>query len=132
MSNQSKIEKARPVAETAQNPLDKLRTAYEMHKDFFEGAFHSALWEILANNVFAGKVATFCNNYREEGNQLGVAVANEAGYTPTPAYFKPGIPQNKVDEILAQLNAQVFGLDEKAALHVLVSSMAKGRVNKKD
>lgn len=107
--------------------LERLNRAYDQHKDQFAAGLHSTLWEVLVNATFAGKVAAFCNNHREEGNQLGVAVANERGYCPTPAYFKPEVSQDEAWAILESLNSIVFDLPVEAGMNVLCSSMAAGR-----
>jgi hypothetical protein len=105
-------------------PLQVLNQAHDLHKESFAGGFHTTLWEVLANNAFAAKVVAFTHNYRDGGNQLGIAAANEAGYSPTPAYFKDGLPYDEVSRVLDSLNEIVFGLNKELALRIVASSVA--------
>lgn len=76
---------------------------------------------------FAGKswayAAVLDKNY---GAALGIAVANEAGYSPVPAFFCNGTYAEMSKEA-DRLNAE-RGLGKEESVRIVCSSMAAGRV----
>lgn len=109
------------------NSTDRMNEVYEQFKDHFTGSFHTTLWHLYVDDITAGKLTCFIGNFTNAGEQLGIAVANEWGYIPTPAYFKSGITHDKAEEILTALNKEVFDLDEKICDQIVLSSMRKRR-----
>jgi hypothetical protein len=109
------------------NSTDRMNEVYEQFKEFFISNIHTALWHLYVDDITAGKLTCFAANYTNAGQQLGIAVANEWGYIPTPAYFKDGITYDRAQEILASMNKEVFDLDEKTCDDIVLSSMRKRR-----
>lgn len=64
------------------------------------------------------------------GWALGIAVANEAGYSPVPAFFCNAERREEMVEFAEKLNA-ARGIDPETEMRIVCSSMAAGKVNKK-
>lgn len=104
---------------------DRMNEVYEKYKQYFLSNFHSVLWHLYVDNTFAGKVTCFVQNFKNGGIMLGIATANESGYTPTPAYFADGTKHDQAQDVLDQLNKDVFGLEEDTAFEIMASSMRR-------
>lgn len=104
---------------------DRMNEVYDKYKQYFLSNFHSVLWHLYVENTFAGNVICFVQNFKNGGIILGIATANESGYTPTPAYFADGIHYDKAQVILDELNKDVFGLNDEATTNITTSSMSK-------
>jgi hypothetical protein len=93
--------------------LDKLNSTYDRHKDQCSGSFHNALWQLMINESCKGAF-----HYLESDAQVVVALP-DGGYVP--ALFD--IQSEAVrDEIISDLNINVFGLDDKQARQVIAAS----------
>jgi hypothetical protein len=78
-----------------------------------------------------GKLWCFYPVIREGGYGLGVSIANEAGYMPVPFYFFESDTYMLAEAEANRLNKEVLDMDEDAALDIVASSMAQGRVNER-
>lgn len=78
--------------------------------------------------VFAGKLWAYTPVALQQGWGLGVAVANEAGYSPISAfhYADPSYDAAYIESV--RLNT-ARRMTEDAALDIVASSMAAGRVS---
>jgi hypothetical protein len=92
----------------------------------FEGLFESGALELAQ-----GKVCAFVAVHDAEhgGVQLGLAVANERGYYPVPAYWVHGDDHEyaAMQEHARALNREHFKLDDRAAALVVASTMGGPR-----
>lgn len=59
---------------------------------------------------------------------LGIAVANESGYTPLPIYWANFETYDAAADDADRLNKE-RGLDDEEAIRIICSSMAAGKVN---
>lgn len=89
-----------------------------------EGRFESGLDEIVA-----GKLWAFVPVVTKHGVGLGVAVANEAGYNAIPLHWAIADTWAEMDAHADELNI-AEGTDEAAAMRIVCSSMAAGKVRK--
>jgi hypothetical protein len=79
---------------------------------------------------FAGKLWTYTPAIHNGRQGLGIAVANEAGYTPVPHNMTCEIVVGRYDEatkLADELNAE-RGQTKRASLEIVASSMAAGKV----
>jgi hypothetical protein len=77
--------------------------------------------------AFKGKMwAYIAVVHPQEGGALGVAVANEAGYSPVPAFFAHGSYSEMVEEANRLNKARGMSID--CALRIQCSSIAAGKV----
>lgn len=106
------------------NDLDTLQQLRHF-SEYFDGNFSNVLWQILINKITAGKVACLVSNYDKIGHVLGMAYANEYGYTPSTAYFKQSVSYDESQKIIDALNQAVFNLDELTCFKIQASSMRK-------
>lgn len=92
----------------------------------FEGLFESGALELTR-----GKVCAFVAvlDHERGGVQLGVAVANEPGYYPMPAYWAHGDDHEyaAMQEHARELNREHFKLDDDAAARIVASTLGQPR-----
>ncbi|MCK1671086.1 hypothetical protein [Bradyrhizobium sp. 150] len=92
--------------------------------DFTTTHLEAAIIDQSAAGVFSGKayafVAVTCGNEW----QLGVAVANEAGYNPIPKTFKS---QREAKEWAEGLNRHI-GRNDESVIAIICSTMGGRRV----
>jgi hypothetical protein len=86
----------------------------------FEGKFESGILDLCAGKVYAF-VAVLAPG-RGETYQLGIAVANEAGYHPVPLHWAHADTMEEMQAEATRLNAEM-GLDEGRAALIVASSM---------
>lgn len=103
---------------------EKLHQAFDQEKDNFVSFFHTALWRVCVDKIHHGKMAAFVSNYTSHGLQFGLAIANESGYIPLPAYFRDDIKYDQAQEILKRLNKIIFNLDAEMSDRIMISSMS--------
>lgn len=103
----------------------RMNEVYDQYKEFFVSMFHTALWRIYVDNITAGKLCCFVQNFKAGHIQLGIAFANEAGYLPLPAYLKEGTSPKDAETIIELLNETVFDLPDEVCNQILISSMAQ-------
>lgn len=96
---------------------------YDKHKDKFDGSIHNTLWQIIINERFKDEKVCFVSNYSERGLDLGIATKNENGYNFVGCCFKEKITHNEAELIINELNNEVFGLTEKEAMEIELTSM---------
>ena len=89
----------------------------------FEGRFECGLDEIVTGKVWAF-VAVTGENY---GARLGVAFANEPGYTPIPEFWANADRHDEMQAHADELNA-AEGLDKLAAAKIICSTMGGQRI----
>jgi adenine/guanine phosphoribosyltransferase-like PRPP-binding protein len=80
------------------------------------------------DEVVSGKLWAFVAVVDSRGISLGVAVANEPGYMPVPRSFCHGDTYDAMHAHAMELNRDE-GLTEEAAMRIICSSMAAGRLN---
>lgn len=87
-------------------------------------SFGNLLWQLIVNEAWADKnTHCFVSNYDKNGLVLGIAEKNENGYHNTHVYFNSDITNDKAEDILDQLNEQMFGLLPRASCEIVLSSM---------
>lgn len=97
---------------------DRLNTTYDLHKDSFDGLFHSTLWEIIIKKSMRDLQCCFTTYCNEKGIQLAIVIAGQKGIIPCPCYFKTHAYKDAA--ILAdELNEEVFGLTSDKAYEIL-------------
>jgi hypothetical protein len=102
--------------------LEYMNEMYDKYKDNFQTSLHSTLWRLFVDWKH-DKLYCFVQNYKPEGNILGIATANEPGYTPTMTYFKQGTTYEQAGKILDEMNADIFGHNHETAMQITASSM---------
>lgn len=78
------------------------------------------LWDAT---VATGKLCALTPVVQPHGQGLGIAYANEPGYSPVPLQWCNGDNRDELQAYADQLNKELFGLDPRAALEVVCSSM---------
>jgi len=105
---------------------EKLNKIYKQYKDNFQNvlpqSLHNALWQIMVNNAYAGKLKCFYATPHKKDTCLCLVVANEKGFIPV-AYFKKELTLNDCEKFAYEIGLKVFGVDEKAADDIIFSSM---------
>lgn len=87
-----------------------------------------AMLELGIEAKYAGKMWAFTVVIGQlEGGALGIAVANEAGYSPVPEFWAHGTYQEMQDHA-DELNKE-RGLGVEEAMNIVCSSMAQGKVD---
>lgn len=76
---------------------------------------------------FRGKLWTYTPAIHQNGIGLGVAVANEPGYTPVPLSKYSADRWDDAQKKADELNAE-RGQDRGAITNIIASSMAQGKV----
>lgn len=84
--------------------------------------------ELELDAKWAGSLWAFTVVLKGSFVGLGIATANEAGYTPVPLQRCHGDDYHAMVAHADELNQAWLGLDKDAALRVVCSSMAQGRV----
>lgn len=88
-----------------------------------EGQFEAGVKSVTQNRVWA-YVAVLGEHYPA---RLGIAIANEPGYNPVPEFWCHADTLDEMQAHADQLNAEL-GLDRKAAVSIIVSTMGGRRV----
>ena len=83
--------------------------------------------ELGIEDNFAGKLFAFTAVSGPYGFQLGIAVANEAGYSPVPGFFCHSDSFDEMSDHADELN-RARGLSDREAAKIVCSSMAAGKV----
>lgn len=92
-----------------------------------EGRFEAGIDEAFKGKLFAfTEVMTHGKGKDYPPYGLGIAVANEAGYTPVPVTWAHGDDYNEMAAHAEELNL-AMGLDPMAAVKIVCSSMAQGK-----
>ncbi len=103
---------------------DKLNRIYNKHKGSLEGMFHSMLWLIMVDGRFKNEKVAFTAQYKDDYLSLGVAL-NTGGWIPTVAFFKEEIKLDEAKKICNDLNREIFGLNLKQTMNLMIESMRK-------
>jgi len=74
-------------------------------------------------DIAAGKTCALTPVVHEHAQGLGLAVANEPGYYPIPLHWCHGDNRDELQKHADELNAELFGIDRRAALEIVCSSM---------
>jgi len=82
-------------------------------------------------DAFKGKLYAFTPVITKHGAGLGVAVANEQGYSPVPFHMANSPYYNDMQTLANQLNTSMLGLDENTAWEIVCSTMRRGTANVK-
>jgi hypothetical protein len=80
------------------------------------------------DDVVNGKLWAFVAVVDGRGIGLGIACANEPGYIPVPRSFCSGETYDAMHAHAMELNRDE-GLTEEAAMRIICSSMAAGRLH---
>ena len=104
---------------------DKTNRLFDKYKDKFEGAFHNLLWKLLVDETRLGKMSAFTTNYTGNGLTVGIADHGSMGYTPTGVYFKEEVTHDQAEEVIDDLNDEVFGLSDRTAAEIVLSTMRR-------
>jgi hypothetical protein len=99
--------------------VDKL---YKIYGKYFNGSFHSVLWELIVNCTHAGKLICFHTAIKSKYYVLGLIIANKYGYIPLMATFKTQ-DYYKAKDITDKLNEHVFNYSEEFCSDIVMSSM---------
>lgn len=83
--------------------------------------------DILQN--FAGRTIAITPAVHANGIGLGIAEANEPGYTPVSLYLYKAETYDEAEKEADRINEGYLQLDRKAAAMIITSSMAAGKVN---
>jgi hypothetical protein len=83
--------------------------------------------ELEIEAKFAGKAWAFTPVMGQYGWQLGIAVANEAGYSPVPGFFCHADTYDEMADHADELNRE-RGMEPPEAMRIIASSMAQGKV----
>lgn len=87
----------------------------------------AAIIDQKAAGAFAGKRYAFCSVVGEDGWQLGIAVANEDGYTPVLGKTFPWDQEDECRRWALSLNRHI-GLSLSAEAAIIASTMGGRRV----
>lgn len=102
---------------------EKLDSIYEKFKNHFpQSSFHDVLWQLLINEVRKGKQSAFTAVIKDGYTLLAIADKNEKGYTPTNAIFSSD-NYDECEDVCDELNKEVFGLTDKEASNIVLSSL---------
>ncbi len=108
---------------------DLANKLFDKYKDSTEGLFLNSLWQILVNGCRANVQSAFVYVYVpavKGGVNVGIADLNVSGYTPATFSFKADVPEKIREDIIDDLNSEVFGITPKRAFEIELSSMRKG------
>lgn len=83
--------------------------------------------ELGLEALFAGKLWAFTPVMGDYGWQLGIAVSNEAGYSPVPGFFCHADSYDEMADHADDLNRE-RGFEPLEAGRIVASSMAQGKV----
>lgn len=111
--------KATKVEESPVNKVDRLATKFKQQT---VGLFHNALWQILVNNCTPNDGKS-CLTYLQVGNEVGLVRANEKGYIPCNFGFKDEIPVKEREQIVNNLNEEIFDLEDKESCLIVLTSL---------
>jgi predicted transcriptional regulator len=93
--------------------------------DNFQNAspsFGNLLWQLIINEAWKNNNAhCFVSNYDKHGLVLGIAEKDEQGYHNTHVYFNSNINHDRAEELIDQLNEQMFGLLPRATGEIVLS-----------
>lgn len=105
--------------------LNQLNQLFDKYKGLTNGAFHTALWELMVNQPERTNAAfVFIAVPNEEPGNIGVVDFNERGYTPAPFSINEDVPEAQRKQMIAELNLVVFNKTEKEAASLALRSMA--------
>jgi hypothetical protein len=96
--------------------IDRLNEIFEKHEAVTSGSFHNCLWQIMINHSLGNEEAAF---ERLQCDDQVIIAFGSGGYIPACFDIEPGV----CDEVLDDLNEQVFGLTHEGALRVVFKSM---------
>lgn len=85
----------------------------------FECGFHEAT---------VGRVCALTVQYKHDLYGLGIAYANEPGYSPVPLTWCHSDNYEEMCDYADKLNKELLGLESLAALTIISSSMRAGKV----
>jgi hypothetical protein len=85
--------------------------------------------ELELEALFAGKLWAFTPVMGDYGWQLGIAVSNEAGYSPVPGFFCHADTYDEMADHADDLNRE-RGQEPREAASIVASSMAQGKLNR--
>ena len=88
-----------------------------------------AITKIDVADAFRGKLWAYTAIVDKDGYGLGIAVANEAGYSPVPKFFTQLKSYKDAVAMADSLNTE-RGLDKRTSIEITCSSMAAGKVVK--
>lgn len=86
-----------------------------------------AIAELGITELFAGKTYAYVAVMSGNTYGLGIATANERGYSPIPLYFAQADTFEAAHDMADRLNTEELGINLEAAGRIVCSSMAKRR-----
>ena len=84
--------------------------------------------ELEIEKKFAGKAYAFTPVMKGSFIGLGIAVANEPGYSPVPMTFCHGDNHAEMEAHAEEANREFLGHSEDTAMTIVCSSYAAGRI----
>ena len=115
--------------------VDKLNAIYNKHAaksgGTIEGLFHNALWQVMINNSLKGAPAAFtCIDSPYQGHII--IALDEGGYITSCCGFVANLTEEDREEVLADLNKEVFGLLRDAADNIILRSLRHVQSSRKE
>ena len=86
-----------------------------------------AIAELEIEQKFGGKHWAYVPVTGDYGFQLGIAVSNEAGYSPVPGFWSHADTYDEMADHADDLN-RARGMEPDEAMRIQCSSMAAGKV----
>lgn len=86
-----------------------------------------AIAELGIAEMFSGKTYAYVAVMSGDTYGLGIATANERGYSPIPLYWAQADTFDAAHDMADNLNRDVLGLNLEAAARIVSSSMAASR-----
>lgn len=102
--------------------LEQLNYLYDKYNTITDGTFHNTLWQLMINQRFTNsKAFVHIIGTGKDGCNVGIAVANEPGYSS--AQFSIKGTKGMIEAMIDELNMDVFGVMPEQASNIVVSSM---------
>lgn len=86
--------------------------------------------ELGIGELMAGKTYAYVGVMSGDTFGLGLAIANEPGYNPIPLHFAQADTFDAAHDMADELNRDVLELNDTAAMRIVCSSIAAGKINK--
>lgn len=106
--------------------IEKVHFLCDKYEDKTEGMFQNTLWQLLVNEVRRGVQSAFVYIYvpsKKNGVNVGIADMDVSGYTPCTFSIKKDVPEKEREDMLEELNREVFGITDEQAWKITASSM---------
>lgn len=106
---------------------EKLNYLYDKYNVLTEGFFHNFLWQLMINGAENGYVrgqhaVTYVYLPRKGQWNMGITHRGKKGYTPACFGVKPGVSEEDRDNMIDELNAEIFGITRDLADEIVFSS----------